>query len=66
MLASHEEKTTIKLLKLYAIWLWGSRFYVFAKKPIFSYNKGLACNYYKMLVVIEMVLPTNVPFPIIK
>src|SRR3954469_7631674 len=60
------ESTTIIMLTLYAIWLWGSEFYVFAKKPIFPYDKGLACNYYKMLVVIEMVPPTNVSFPIIK
>ena len=66
MPASHEERTTIKLLILYAIWLWGSKFYVFAKKPVFPYNKELAYNYYKMLVVIEMVPPTNVSFPIIK
>ena len=66
MLASHEKRTTIKLLILYAIWLWGSKFYVFAKKLVLPYNKGLAYNYYKMLVVIEMVPPTNVSFPIIK
>ena len=65
MPASHEERTTIKFLILYAIWLWGSKFYVFAKKPVFPYSKGLAYNYYKMLVVIEMVPPTNVSFPII-
>ena len=35
------------------------------KKPVFPYNKGLAYNHYKMLVVIEMVPPTNVSFPII-
>ena len=39
------------------------KFYVFGKKPIFSYNKGLACNYYKMLVVNEMVPPTSVSYP---
>ena len=41
-------------------------FIVLRKSRVFSYNKGLACNYYKMLVVIEMVPPTNVSFPIIK
>ena len=66
MPASHEQRTTIKLLTLYAIWLWGSKLYVFAKKPVFPYDKGLAYNYYKMLVGIEMVPPTNVSFPIIK
>ena len=66
MTTTHEERTTIKFLILYAIWLWGSKFSVFAKNPIFSYNKGLLCKYYKMLVVIEMVPPTNVSFPIIK
>ena len=35
------EKTTIIKLTLYAIWLWGSKFYVFAKKPVFPYNKDL-------------------------
>ena len=59
------ERTTIIKLTLYAIWLWGSKFYIFAKNPVFPYNKGLSCNYYKMLVVIEMVPPTNVSFPII-
>ena len=44
----------------------GSKFYFFAKKLVSPYNKGLVCNYYKMLVVIEMVPPTNVSFPIIK
>ena len=66
MPTSHEERTTIKLLILYAIWLWGSKFHFFAKKPVFPYNKDLFANYYKMLVVIEMVPPTNVSFPIIK
>ena len=65
MSASHEERTTIKLLTLYAIWPWGSKFYVFAKKLVFPYNRGLVCNVYKMLVIIEMVPPTNVSFPII-
>ena len=33
------EITTIIMLTLYAIWLWGSKFYVFAKKPIFPTTK---------------------------
>ena len=66
MLASHEERTTIKLLILYAIWLRGSKFHSFAKKPVFPYNKDLFANTTKLLVVIEMVPPTNVSFPIIK
>ena len=57
------ERTTIIMLTLYAIWLRGSKFYVFfAKKPIFPHNKGLACNYYKMLVVNVMVPPTSVSY----
>ena len=36
------------------------------KSQFFPTTKGLSCNYYKMLVVIEMVPPTNVSFPIIK
>ena len=66
MPASHEERTTIKLLILYAIWLWGSKFHLFCEKAGFFLRQGLVCNYYKMLVVIEMVPPTNVSFPIIK
>ena len=66
MLASHEKRTTIKLLILYAIWLWGSKFHCFAKKLVFPYNKDLFAITTKLLVVIEMVPPTNVSFPIIK
>ena len=41
-------------------------FIVLRKKPVFPYNNELVCDYYKMLVAIEMVPPTNVSFPIIK
>ena len=40
--------------------------YSFAKKPAFPYNKDLFAITTKLLVVIEMVPPTNVSFPIIK
>ena len=44
-------------------WLWGSKFNVFAKSKFFPTTKGLACNYYKICVVNEMVPPTNSHIP---
>ena len=35
------ERTTIIKLTLYAIWLWGSKFYVFAKSQFFPTTKDL-------------------------
>ena len=64
MPASHRENNNNKANTICNLAL-GSKFYVFAKKPVFPYSKELAYNYYKMLVVIEMVPPTNVSFPII-
>ena len=44
----------------------GALSFIVLRKAGFSLQQGLVCNYYKMLVVIEMVPPTNVSFPIIK
>ena len=41
-------------------------FIVLRKKPVFPYNKDLFAITTKLLVVNEMVPPTNVSFPIIK